>query len=285
MTERAMFKNSIIIGAHPDDELLWFNAALPRVDEVMIAYKDFWAHPLLGEARAAAIADYPRSNVKCLDMAEAGTYGCANWAAPVCNEYGLEFSLNATTREIKRLAKLSLSKVVPIDIRAPDKSVTHAYQENYQLLYDLLRNRLRTDMNVFSHNPWGEYGHEDHVQVFRVLDRLRDEIGFKLWMSNYCTERSLPLASRYFTANPDGFVRLKCDRDFAEKAAEAYKKHGCWTWADDWPWFEDECYMEAPRSESMPLSHQQLLPLNMFLIDAGDPEPASDQERSKAAIR
>ncbi len=281
---KAMFKNSIIIGAHPDDELLWFNAALPHADKVLIVYKDFWAHPCLGKARAEALANHPHKNLECLNMAEAGTYGCANWAAPVCDEFGLEFSMAATaTRDVKRFLKLTLSTVVPFDLNTSNKSVRQAYEDNYHELYGLLKERLEPDMNVFSHNPWGEYGHEDHVQVFRVLDRLRNEIGFKLWMTNYCTERALPLAVRYFTTSPGSYIRLKSDKVFAEKAAGVYKDAGCWTWADNWSWFDDECYIEAPDARSGPHSHEHLLPLNMFLIDAPTPDDEELTE-TKAAI-
>ncbi len=91
---------------------------------------------------------------------------------------------------------------MPGSFRHSTRPIAQAYRENYETLYRTLQPRLKPDMNVFTHNPWGEYGHEDHVQVFRVLDRLRDEIGFKLWMSNYCTERSMPLAMQYFSRKP-----------------------------------------------------------------------------------
>lgn len=284
MSNKDMFKNSIIIGAHPDDELLWFNAALPKVNEVLIVFRDFWAHPQLGEARTAAMANHPHQNLTCLNMAEAGTYGCANWIAPVCDDFGLEFSMTATAREVKRIAKRSLSKVVPLDLRASEKSVRQTYEDNFHELYSHLKHRLTADMNVFSHNPWGEYGHEDHVQVFRVLDKLRAEIGFKLWMSNYCTERALPLALRYFQTTPGNWITLESDKAYADKTAQAYKDAGCWTWADNWAWFDNECYLETPSAETAPVSHNHLFPLNMFLIDAPAAANESAGAVSKSAI-
>lgn len=269
MNEKAFLKNSIIIGAHPDDELLWFNSILRDVDEVVIVFQDFWARPEIGAARAAALADYPRGRVTCLGVAESGAYGCADWANPTINEFGLAFGIEANRRELRRFAKMSLSKVAayPPD-RVASASVARAYQANFHSIREALRPRLRRDMNVFTHNPWGEYGHEEHVQVFRALQSLREEIGFRLWMSNYCTDRALPLAMRYFDACPGGYVRLPTNKAFADEVAAVYKKHDCWTWADDWAWFDEECFMEAPSAEGDSAPHKHLFPLNVFTIDA-----------------
>lgn len=261
--------NSMIVGAHPDDELLWFTSILRQVDEVVIVFSDFWGQPGIGERRRAAIADYPRANVTCLDLAEAGAYGCADWTKPVPSPYGITLGLEANRREITRLARKSVARlpVVTLATVASD-SVARAYEANYHALYRALRERVRPGMNVFTHNPWGEYGHEEHVQVFRVLERLRGEVGFRLWMSNYCTERAMPLAMRYFDRCPGGYVRLPADKAFADKVAGLYRRHDCWTWADDWAWFDEECFMEAPSEDSEPQSHRHLFPLNFFTIDA-----------------
>lgn len=262
-----LLDNSIIIAAHPDDELLWFNSILKQVDEVVIVYEDFWAHPELKEARRAVIRDYPRPNVRSLGMSESGACGCANWASPTESPFGIELSIEAQRRELTRVSKLALARIGVLDPLVSDCSVAVRYEQNFQLLLEAFRPRLSSGMNVFTHNPWGEYGHEEHVQLFRVLQTLREEIGFNLWMSNYCTERALPMAMRYFQRETEGYVRLPTDTEFADKVADLYKKHDCWTWSEDWVWFEEECFMEAPRAASEPTAHQHLFPLNFFSIE------------------
>jgi len=267
--ETDFLKNSVIIGAHPDDELLWFNSILRDVGEVIIVYTDFWAQPGLGERRRCAIADYPRSNVTCLDMPESGAYGCADWSNPTLSDFGLAFGMEANRRALTYMTRRSLRMVGTGGQRAvADEAVASAYETNYTRIREALRDRLRADMNVFTHNPWGEYGHEEHVQLFRILDSLRAEIGFRLWMSNYCTERALPLAMRYFETAPGSYIRLPTDKAFADTVARLYKAHDCWTWADDWAWFDEECFLEAPRADTEPASHRHLFPLNLFTIDA-----------------
>ena len=267
-TAESFLRNSIIIGAHPDDELLWFSSILRDVDEVIIVYSDFWAQPGIGDRRRCAVAAYPRANVSCLNIGESGSYGCADWSRPVLNEFGIAFSLEANRRAITRAAKRSL-RLVGSGSSYPTagETVSRAYESNYIAIRESLKSRLRPSMNVFTHNPWGEYGHEEHIQLFRVLDSLRDEIGFTLWMSNYCTDRALPLAMRYFEATPGEYVRRAADKEFATKVADVYKANECWTWAQDWAWFDEECFMQAPRLDTKASPHRHLFPLNFFTID------------------
>ena len=55
--------------------------------------------------------------------------------------------------------------------------------------------------------------------------------------------------------------------DLSVDVAAVFKKHGCWTWADDWAWFDEECFMETPRDDSEAVAHRHLFPLNFFTID------------------
>ncbi len=278
-------ENSVIVAAHPDDELLWFNSILKDVDHVIVVYCDFWAQPQLGEARRQAIADYPRGAITFLEIEESGAIGCANWSSPTPSPYGVTLGLEASRREMTRLARACLSSLGAVTNVAED-SVANMYRNNFRTIYDSLKERLTPDMNVFTHNPWGEYGHEEHIQVFRVLHQLRDEIGFKLWMSNYCTDRSLPLAMHYFEAAPGPYVRRRTDKDFADAVAAVYRRHDCWTWADDWAWFDEECFMEAPRSDGPVRPHRHLFPINFFTVDTvrpsfTQPEPADPPVSAK----
>jgi LmbE family N-acetylglucosaminyl deacetylase len=269
MARPDFLRDSLIIAAHADDELLWFGSILQQTDEVLVVFRDFWAKPGLGDRRARALADHPHPRISFLGLAESGAAGCADWVDPVETGHGIRLGLESSRRRFTHAAKLALSR---LDQRAggavASDAVDRLYRANFEQLVERLRPRLRPSMNVFTHNPWGEYGHEEHVQVFRALQLLRREIGFTLWMSNYATERSLPMAMRYFHAAPGPYRRLPVDKAYADAVAEAYKRHDCWTWADDWAWFDEECFMEAPDSSASPKAHQHLFPLNVFTIDA-----------------
>ncbi|NKB51431.1 MAG: hypothetical protein GKR97_04285 [Rhizobiaceae bacterium] len=257
-----MLQNSLIVAAHPDDELLWFGAILKQVDQVIVVFEDFWPDPKIGPARAKALDNFPRDNVSSLRMAEAATYGCANWDNPQVSPFGIELGWQCQLRDAKQSVLRILGRS-----NAPKDGIRTNYRQNFDALSESLRGKLTPDMNVFSHNPWGEYGHEDHVQVHRVLSDLREEIGFTLWMTNYCTERTLPLAKTYFDTAEPQYQVLSVDKQFADQVAQVYRDAGCWTWADDWKWFNSECYMQAPKSQTRLKGQGHLFPLNLFNID------------------
>ncbi len=150
--------------------------------------------------------------------------------------------------------------------QAPSDGIVSQYEKNYISLVKELRKRLEPGMNVFTHNPWGEYGHEDHLQVFRAVESLRAEIGFNLWMSNYCTERALPLAMRYFDTSEREIIQRPADKAFAEDIAACYRAAGAWTWSDDWVWFDSEHFCRVPEGPAKPGQQANLMPLNLFVI-------------------
>ncbi len=255
-------KNSIIIAAHPDDELLWFGSILKDVDHVLMVFEDYWPDPAIGEARRKVVENFPHKSVSTLAMAEAATYGLANWKSPKLTEFGVDLGSQHKRRDLKQKIKRLAGKS-----NAPKLGILEHYKSNFHALYENLKSQLSADMNVFTHNPWGEYGHEDHLQVFRVLERLREEIGFKLWMSNYCTERSLSLAMTYFSAENPATIQLPVNKAYADQVADVYKQAGCWTWADDWTWFDNEIFIETPRLRKASKVQSKLIPLNVFNID------------------
>ena len=262
VAERPGFlENSIIVACHPDDELLWFASILPRVDQVLLIYEDYWPDPELGAARARAVANHPHPSVRTLRLPEVATYGAGRWADAAIDDVGIDFGRAAALRDAKQ-AVLGLAG----RRRAPAGGLARRYRANFASLCSHLRESLRADMNVFTHNAWGEYGHEDHVQLHRALCALRDEMGFRLWTSNYVTERSLPLAMRYFKTRPEPGITLPVDVAHAERVADCYREAGCWTWADDWTWFPTETFRQAPHAPSDAGGQAHLAGLNFFRI-------------------
>lgn len=261
--QSTILSNVVVVVAHPDDENLWFSSVIRHASKIIVVYEDYWAEPDIGAKRAAALADLPHPNIKSLKIPEAGTYGCANWDNPEISKYGILFSNEAIKRELKRKA---VRAIPGLSGHVAPKSISQIYTENYYSIIGLLRDELTPDMNVFTHNPWGEYGHEDHLQVFRIVDHLQSEIGFKQWMGNYVSNRSLSLAKTYFGAKFDDPICLSTDVPYAQAFADIYKKHDCWTWRDDWKWFEQECFTRAPKEQVIDSQQTHIGPMNVFSI-------------------
>ena len=74
-------------------------------------------------------------------------------------------------------------------------------------------------------------------------------------------------AKTYFDNETRLMIELPVDKVFCDKVADVYRQAGCWTWSDEWTWFDTEFYMEAPRKQVFSKTQAHLFPLNFFNID------------------
>jgi LmbE family N-acetylglucosaminyl deacetylase len=270
MDKTGIFEKSILVVAHPDDEVLWFSSLLEHMNETVICFSEVASRPDWSEGRRNSLTSYPLPNVTTLGLKESETFDGADWSSPVYTDYGLE--------------------VAKAEHTSPGFSQS-AYKNNYQLLKEALSPKLKKYNNVITHNPWGEYGHEEHVQVYRVVHELQGEHGFKLWFSNYCSNKSHNLMLRYLSGFRSDYITLDTRRDLAELIERHYRKNNCWTWPfDDYSWFTHDCFIEDkkfPQHESKP---GHIFPLNYIKIDhlhanANEPKVMSLNEKIKKIAR
>jgi GlcNAc-PI de-N-acetylase len=252
--------SSILVVAHPDDEVLWFSSILEHVQETIICFLDVDSRPDWSEGRRASLASFPLANVISLGLKESEAFNGANWLSPVCTDYGLKVTKN--------------------DHTMPGFSETR-YLANYESLRQTLSARLKNCRNVFTHNPWGEYGHEEHVQVYRVVSELQREYGFRLWFSNYCSNKSHNLMLRSLSGFRSDYVTLETKPELARKVEELYRRNNCWTWPfDDYRWFTHDCFIEDKGLPGMESKSGHLFPLNYLKI-----ETVWDQEKKETGWR
>jgi LmbE family N-acetylglucosaminyl deacetylase len=224
--------------AHPDDEALWFSSILTRVGRVVFCYQDCDDLAELGPGRRRVRESYPLSNVTWLGRPEPCSVGKADWSRPLQTPYGL--ALNGESA------------------REPDED---RYRSAYHVLSADFREALRGAANVFTHNPWGEYGHPDHVQVSRVIRDLRPELGFRLWYSSYIASRSMILAAQ-FVPRLVSKLRLPTNRALALELKALYRQWGCWTWDSEYEPPPDEAFLKESET---PLREGLSLPLNCVM--------------------
>ena len=166
-----MFVKSILIVAHPDDEVLWFSSALDKVDKVVICFLECRSRPDWSIGRKKSLAQHPIKNLTCFDLEESEVFNGCDWNNPVISRYGVE-------------------------IRGRGDS-ERRYKSNYCKLIDLVERKLDNCQNVIVHNPWGECGNEEHIQVYRVVKALQDKMAFNIWFPGYFSNKSIKLMSRY----------------------------------------------------------------------------------------
>ncbi len=239
-----MLEKSIIIAAHPDDEILWFSSIFNKVDRIIVCYLAIESKPDWTTARTEALSKYPKENIISLSIDESGFNG-ANWSKPIITPYGLGASKKSMLR---------------------NRTFQKKYIESYRKLKNELKNRLAGFSNVFTHNPWGEYGNADHVQVYRVVKELQQSMKFDIWFSNYTAPLSNSLMLSCLSSFNTEQVSLKTDKPLLEKIKEHYIKYKCWSWFDDWEGFDDETFFKDEHTEVEPVNGARALPLNLIKL-------------------
>lgn len=205
---------SAVVVAHPDDESLWLSSVLASADQVVFCFGDLFERPKLSAARRRAVAALPLAALADLRLPESGGGVSVDWANPRPTTAGIEIF---------------------------DGAARARYEANYPRLIAALRPLLAACSDVYTHNPWGEYGHADHIQVYQAVAELQAELGYTIWFSNYVGSASWSLAQR-LGREPFWARRrtVQPDEVTARSLMRVYRRHGAWTWTrwHLWPAYE-----------------------------------------------
>lgn len=238
-----MLERSIIVAAHPDDELLWFSSILGRVNEVVVCFLEAKRYPWWGVGRRKSLAEYPIQNISCLNIDSSDVFERADWQNPVTTEYGIKL----------------VSKHIPDSIEQ--------YKSNYSEVKQQLEKKLSGCCNVFTHNPWGEYGHEEHVQVYRVVKDLQSQMKFSLWYSNYVSNKSFKLMLSHLERFCFESVAFETNRVLTTDVTNIYKRNKCWTWFNSWECFKEEVFLKERAFEEGDERTGRLFPTNLMRVN------------------
>jgi len=235
-----MLQKAILVSAHPDDEILWFSSVLDKVDAVVFCFLDCAFKPQWSTGRRKVLSNYPLENASNLGVEESGVFNDHNWISPKMTEFGMKI--------IGR------------------RDVSIKYENNYHKLEYLLKNKLQDYDNVITHNPWGEYGNEEHIQTYRVIKSLQQKMKYEIWFSNYCSNKALTLMSKYSTMIDGEYRTFQTNKQLSKTIKDLYQNNGCWTWYDDWEWFEEESFIRDSLSSNAVEKYGRLFPLNLLKV-------------------
>ena len=149
---------SAVVVAHPDDEALWLSSVVASVERIVFGFGDVWGKPQRSEARRRAVAALPLPGIVNLAIDESGVEWQSYLAQP---------------------------ELTPWGVRILEPAVRERYEANHARLLAGLRPALAGCKDVYTHNPWGEYGHAEHIQVYSAVTALQQELRFTVWFSNY----------------------------------------------------------------------------------------------------
>jgi LmbE family N-acetylglucosaminyl deacetylase len=210
-----------VVVAHPDDEVLWLSSVLGSAERVLFCFGDVFGRPRTSAARRRAVAALPLPGLINLKLPESGGGLAVDWARPRLTEAGIAIA---------------------------DGAASERYEANFEALIGSLRTALAGCTAVFTHNPWGEYGHAEHIQVHRAVAALQPELGHTIWFSNYVGSASWGLA-KDIASRPCRTDRRAVvpDVELARKLRGIYRRSGAWTWTrwHRWP-AEENLYAMPP---------------------------------------
>lgn len=241
-------KRSLLIVAHPDDEALWFSSILANIVQIIFCFHYIADKPDLTQGRLKSYKEFPKSNIHSLRIDESKVFNTRHFNPPEKTFYGIK-------------------------VRHSGKSEKH-YISNYSILLDKLMPLLSDVDQVFTHNPWGEYGNEEHIQVYRAVKSLQRERTFDIWFPSYFSNRSASLMATTLSQLPVEYFIESTNQPLAYKLTEMYKKNGCWTWSDDWTWPEEETFIkDAFHQDSEQNTCEKRLSLPFHFIRLKGPFP------------
>jgi LmbE family N-acetylglucosaminyl deacetylase len=243
---------STLVMAHPDDEALWASSILSHVGQIVFCFEQVSSVPALGEGRRKSLAALPLPSIVSLGLRESEVFDSAHWPEPAETAFGLDVQLHPRSNG-------GFSKAV--------------YIGNHARLVKKLRPVLSTCCSVVTHSPWGEYGHEEHVQVFRAVADLQRQLGFTLWIPGYVSNKSCSLMLRHLPRLDPAPRSYTVDREIGSQLQSVYADNGCWTWFSDYVWPERE-YFYQWRNEDRTSEHSRAgacVPMNMLWLDWAPP--------------
>jgi hypothetical protein len=207
----------VAVVAHPDDETLWLHPLLSRVDTVVVAFPEHPRSPAITAGRYAVRDTFPAARMEFLTTTPTDVLGRSDRRRRSPDRYGVTLRSDAPA------------------------SVVEAYRANYDAVCTGLDPYLAAHPTVYTHNPWGEYGHEEHIQVSRAVLDVGARLGNCVWAwdglaVNDLARTSMRLRADYFEPGIQALARwsLPLDADGYESLRSFYLDNGAWTWSADY---------------------------------------------------
>ena len=197
-------KNFIAIFAHPDDEVIFASSVIEKASKIIICFSSSPNNKKVSIGRKIVKNDYPLKNIKFLGIKEFNRDSryqeFFEWNNPKESEYGL-------------LLK--------------NQKINHEYIKNYYFLIKVLEPYVVNVDFILTHNPWGEYGHPEHVQLHRVVHHLAKKLNKDILVPGIFSEKSKNLMLKTsYRLNNKPFL-MKTNKLLWEKLKTLYIKNNC----------------------------------------------------------
>jgi LmbE family N-acetylglucosaminyl deacetylase len=180
--------DNLIIVAHPDDEIVWFSTLLREKNSALIICFDIFS----------------KKNQDILD-----------------NNQRVSCILNYYKKFIPVIWLRTPKSTFPKIFGKVDKKIIKSLSINLNSIIKML-----SPKRVFTHNPWGEYGHSEHKAIYKIVSSIRPDVLFP--------EAALDkaLISKEFKLNFHkvyNVLEKETDFKFKKEIEKIYVRNNMWT--------------------------------------------------------
>lgn len=216
-----MTRKHKIIVAHPDDEVIFFSSVLKSSSKIIICFNKS-DDKVVNQGREKIKKQLPYVRPSFLNLNESNVFNSADWTFSKTDQKELTVKKN----------KIS-------------------YKKNFSKLKLHLSKLINIGDIIYTHNPWGEYGHEEHVQVFKAIYDLKHIYKLKIYVNGYVSNKSynFMLKQRILISNKK--QKKKIDKKFTEKIKKIYLLNNCWTFDEFYIWPKIENFYQVKDSDKI----------------------------------
>ena len=225
------FEQKVLVVAHPDDEILFASSILKTIDLIIICFGGIRFEKDISKGRNKAILKFKEMGYKIdyLNIMQARE-----------TLSGINF-LNFDKSILKNYLDLN-----------PDE-----IYKNSKILEKQLLLKLKNATLVYTHNPWGEYGHMEHIQIFKVINKIRKKLNYEMFVTGYVSNLSKVSAidSSYLVFRKP--IMIKTNKLIYNSFKQIYLKNKCWTWIKNYKLPEYEYFYKVKKKRKNTLKKIQ----------------------------
>ena len=232
-------KHSVLVVAHPDDEAIFSSSLLDSVRLVIICFSEVLGDTKLSQGRITAACSPYLTKLVYLGIPQSAT-----------NDFFLHPKVNGLCDDLTRF------------------SISNDYENNNKLLYSKIIKYLCKGDVVFTHNPWGEYGHLEHIQVFNVISDIICNSNFSLrgFVNGYVGYKAFYDMRSKSQLISNKALKLPSNRKIYALAEAHYRLHNCWTWSHNYSLPDYEYFYEIKSQSSLMQNGTSLDKTNLPLL-------------------
>ncbi len=217
------FNQGILIISHPDDECLFASSILESISLLIICFSKVPGEREISIGREKSLRNYPLKNFKIINL--------------------------DITQPEKSFLPLNW-----LNIKEKYSGLKGGYHEkSYDIKYENILKKLRQIIPrngiIISHNPWGEYGHSQHCQVFKASFQVANEKNCQLYVNGYISNLTKFYAQKKIHLLEPKIYQFRTNHRIYLLLKNHYSTLRCWTWYNNYKLPDIECFYKIKLKE------------------------------------